>query len=691
MDEEDGGEWLVTNLPSLPHFSTILPRVCHPLLQACLVETNLRCLCNYIFFVTQHTPRELLFDSSIGISQILIDRFDIFRKLFQPCGGESRRRKRRNDFADMAMDSLVTMLCNTLNTAVNSQSAPPHSSSDDFLVVTFCNGKKAFLHLALIQATFLLLSCDSPSDATGFNHLLNMWFSEDSTILVQACALESGDEVTLMSPFVLQSMLYSSVPRVVSAAVKMADVSQLCTCVELYGFPIQSVEGVLEKLDLLTSTASDAIREVVKNPGYLCELVEVQLLRGSKFGSVFLMFLQKMAGLPQEGVISDPASLLIEDAEMEDAQPVSKRPSKKKKVATLPQDGIKQLLVRIFTPSLDRVPLAESDLENFEEALKVHVSSSLANCSSPPAHEVTQVVSTLHQLVTTDVQQKPFIEGLIRNRFSLTLFRRLARILSVSQRDDEATRLFRATLRHLLSSIDSYRSLNRRDVLSFAAVLQSSAEQLGIKHLPSSTQSYHKVEALSRKTLGEVCSLKNPFLNEAALVKKCKHLLESNAATLEEVVNLLAKKAILTGREPSCLELLAKLQGLARTAHPITLRSSPEVFHGDEVCHQTEASSVTSKLTSTGKHIDSTSSSPISLDINGLLVDWLALLDPEILALSSQSILRIVFGQSHPETPHSLLATGQGFLLACLVHAAAWPTITRAVSALLEPGNHKEW
>lgn len=77
---------MVATLPSLPHFTSLLPRIRPLLLQACLVETNLHCLQSYILFHTQYTSKEVLVESSIGISQIIIDRFEMIQRLFQKKG-----------------------------------------------------------------------------------------------------------------------------------------------------------------------------------------------------------------------------------------------------------------------------------------------------------------------------------------------------------------------------------------------------------------------------------------------------------------------------------------------------------------------------------------------------------------------------------------------------------------------------
>lgn len=104
-------------------------------------------------------------------------------------------------------------------------------------------------------------------------------------------------------------------------------------------------------------------------------------------------------------------------------------------------------------------------------------------------------------------------------------------------------------------------------------------------------------------------------------------------------------------------------------------------------------------------------------DIKGLLIDWLELLDPEILAASPDSSITLVFGCSDTEqlsksllasvsfggkkqeaasssslkfSPY-LLLSGQGYLQDRLANNSSWPTHFSTMAALLNADNMKDW
>ena len=717
-DEEllSSGEWLVTILPSLTHFTSILPRICLLLLQACLVETKLQCLQGFILFLTRYSPQDKLYEVSIGISQIIVDRFVVVRKLFQK---DSSAEPSPSD-VDATLSSLLSMLRITMETAIHSQTMPQLSSSDDFLLVSFPTGQKTILHTALIQAVFLLLTCNPPTNQPDYTYLLNMWFPVDATNLPEAYTVDDKEKVTLPPDAILQYMFYATNMRVLGATIRTAQPEQLCTFVQQFGTPVQSVEKVLERLDCMCESVSieDAFVEGVENPVLLSQSVQVQMLRGVKSGKNFLSYLQRHANLPQKP-IKDLSTLL----ELSTESSVAKQPQpshtklERREIPRIPQERTEQLLLQIFAPSLSRISAPPQEVHklklDLEQGLKNLVISSLATkvgCGIANAEtlnaDISGLIAALHKLITSSSIRRQFLEGLVRSSFSITLLRLITHIQKMKKMGGISAGLFKATLQYLLGASESLKSLSSSALVSFQATVKSCAEQLGVKHTSESGDVMLKWSKLVAKTCKEISEMRSPFEAEGALIRTCQSLTQGNVVLIEDVIRAVAKQAVCLGKEAKCVELLDKIRSFSSKNPPIVLQYSPEIFIPNQT--ETDSEDGSTEHDNPLEMMDFAEQGSLegfstahTLDLMGLFVDWLQLLDPEVLSLCPESMQQIVFsGNSHQfstlptSTPHpspSLLISGQGYLLARLTHESTWTTVTKTISALLDSRQLKEW
>ena len=683
-DEEGGsGEWLLTRLPSLPHFSAILPRICHLLLQACLVETSLHCLQSYLLFLTQHTTKELLFDSSIAVSTILVDRFEVIRKLFQTGISEKYLGSR----AHSSLMSLLKMLRNALETAIHSSRAP---SSAQFTSVTLPSGQKIVLHTALIHATFLLLSSGPPRDSTDFNYLLEIWFPN---------VLQPDLYTSLIPDSVLNYMLYSSEPRILQVVIQKAQPSQLCSFVQEFGIPLESMQQVLATLDRLCECGQpeSAFEEEIKDPVHLSRCIQVQTVRGVTSGKVFLAHIQELANLPAVPPVFDLPSFLHEPDATIPSQPAPV-PLPLAQIPTISQERMEQLLLQIFAPPLSRISAPPQEIQRLatelEDGLKSLITSSTNVTTGPSLNApISGLITAIHKLVTSSSIRRQFLEGLLRSRFSISLLRLITKIQCMNHSEDFSAGLFRATIEHILATLESLKASNST---AFQAALKTCAEQLGMRR-PLENAQLQKLQAIASKLCKEVSETSDPFENEASLLRNCQYLIESKVPLVEDVIGVLVKQAIILGREAQCIEQLHKVQFLSSSSIPIALQCSPEIFQKSETPEDERITldGMESMDTSMPEGV-TTVSVACTLDLNGLLADCLELLDPDILSVNSSSAQVMVFGNSQdhvltgsPLSP--LLTSGQGYLLARLTHESSWPTLLQTVSTLMDPAKHKEW
>jgi len=213
--------------------------------------------------------------------------------------------------------------------------------------------------------------------------------------------------------------------------------------------------------------------------------------------------------------------------------------------------------------------------------------------------------------------------------------------------------LFKATLQYLFGALESLRAPSSNALISFQAAVKSCAEQLGVKRPSESGDVVQRWSKVVRKTCANVSEARNPFENEGALVRTCQDLTQSSVVLIEDVVHVLAKRAISLGKEAKCIEILSKIRSYSNLNPPIVLQYSPETF----VPNQTESSNGDGDI----EHREPSEMMDVSeqgstdefttahtLDLSGLLVDWLELLDPETVSLCPESIQQIVFSSSHP-------------------------------------------
>lgn len=292
------GERLISCLPGITHFVAILPQIYRFLLQACLVETNLNCLQHYLLFLTQNYPHDKLYESVIGISRLIVDRFDVIRKILSPlsCGSV------QGSSSTVLLGSLLELFRSAMEAAIHSQSMPQLSSTVDFLLVSFPTvSQKAIFHTAFVQAIFLLLSQNPPPGAgtSDFMYLLDLWAPLQPLSKPEACTIESKEKVSFPPGEVLLSTMLSTNPRILEASIQVAKPSELCKFVQEFGCPVGCIDKILEVLDNLCKEHSAAaeLRHCVTNPVSMARSVEIQMLRGLNNGKTFLTLIKNFGNI----------------------------------------------------------------------------------------------------------------------------------------------------------------------------------------------------------------------------------------------------------------------------------------------------------------------------------------------------------------------------------------------------------
>lgn len=715
------GDWLLTSLPNLMHFAVILPQIYRHLIQACLMETNLLCLQNYVLFLTQYVPQEKLYESAIGISYIVVDRFEVVRKLLQSKLPEEKYSASGN----IVLGSLLTMFRNAMEKAIHSQTVPQLSSSTEFLLINFTKiGKKAIVHTALIQAVYLLLSCDLPSncDPNDFKYLLEMWCPLHEKNRPEAYTVESKENTPLPHVQTLPQLLLSSNPTVLDIAIQAASPSQLYIFVQQIGCPKNSMEKVLQALDGICDDhdASNELRRCVDNPVQGIQFVEVHILRGTENGHAFLSFLQGLASIPPTETASDMPSILEQKAPVPLIR-LGKPPDTPKQtglssmheISKIPQEQMEQHLLQVFAPSLSRVSVPSSETKKLTLDIKSMLqnlicsnrSSATGSTAESLNSHISGLITALHKFVTGSSIRRQFLEGLIKSCFAVTLLRTITKVQRLNQSEDFSARLFKTTIQHLLSSLESLgqKGTKLKGLKVFYSVVKACAEQLNIKKVLEGNQQVQKLTVAAKDVCKVIREEKDPFVSKSGVMKTCLDVIQANMPSqAESVIKTLVQHSLCTGNEYKCIEFLQTIrESIQKSAVPIALQCNPELFLNSESMSSDSASNVDMSecdlepMDTARMEINSLLAAKV--DLSGLFVDLQDILDPEIFQLCPQSSLRMVFGLSKHMTMtnlsssesmsaplSSLLLSGRGYMLTRITNNCSWPTLINTLTAILD-------
>ena len=743
------------------------------------METNLNCLQSFFHFLTHYPPEEKIYESAISLSSIIVDRFDIVRKIFLLLAPSQNLASGGGSFI---LGSLLGMLRKAMEMAIHSQTMPQLSSSEEFLLVSFPTvGKKTIIHTSLIQAIMLLLTFDLPpvADPSDYKYFLDQWFPVQEENRPEAHAVESKEKASFPHPSILPYMLLSKNHRILSASVSSSTPSQLCSFVKHFGCPLAAVEKVLESLDAFCEDHdfTNEMRRCVHDPLEMCRYVEVHMLRGATSGKAFLSFLQSVASVPSINEIQTSISSVLENEipsppmfglSSHQAPPLSSStapPTRRggsqmyTKLTSNSQEELERTFQQCFStthgkkgPSSVKSQQAASDLVSaLKHCTSVCISgsnlgggaSSVGGASAVKggAFEVMEsfvggLIRGLSKQLSGNKTRKNVTDGMIQSKHAISVLRLITKIvLNLSKNGRKSClSLYQNTVQHLLETLESLTPSSPTNKFTvFRAAVTSCAKQLGVKHVQplGSTTSTHKLTTAVDKACKEIEEAKDPFKNKTSFVKLCQGLTKAGLpARLEQLLSCVAKRAVSLGREQQCIQFLSAVRyGTSDSTLPIVLKFFPSYFtvrgeEDGELASRSQSPEDEAMETNGVMVVDKTSTEywqgggRVDIDVCGITVDWLELLDPEMVSLCPELSMRMVFGSSNTEQLSSILATtqreekpsgqtfvspssprissslllsGQGYLQNRLTNCSSWSTLFDTMSALLSSEQAKEW
>ena len=673
------------------------------------METDLRHLLGYLLFVTSHIPGDHIFEFSIGISQIMVDRFGIIKRVFKMRAGSSGRDGGGGEEglgAQTMLCSLLHMLRVSLETAIDSQQIPQVSGRSDFVLVGFPTGKKTILHTALIHATLLLLTCPplSPSQAsTDYEFLAELWLGPDGDRFPEAHTVEDKEPTRLVSRAIFPEMTLSLNPRVMGLCLRDAGLQELCESVRQFGVPPANVQQILARLDELCGSEASLseLETVIQNPARLAQFAEVHFIRcGSKDGKTFLSFVRKLSNLPDDPVQSIPEMMAaVEETREIEMMPVSPSTEEKPDFSHLTEEKIEQVLLKIFAPSVSRLSMTLEEAGKLSVDIEKCLKSLIQLLISLPVSERSEsavqsgaVVTALHKVVVKCAgrTRRQVMEGMIKSSFAVSLLRLLTRIRQLLDGGGSEAELFKATVKQISDSLATMKFGKLKHLPRFQAVAKACSKHVGLKTAPKRESYSEKVAKVAEDCASGIRGEQDLFTSEQAMMigDICRFVgTEKHSPLVEVVLSALVRRSVVSGMEDKCIELLQKLEWRCR---PIALYHSPEIFGGVQLNMGPRDSEGAGEREKAGSSPVSTSHPPLvrSLDMSGLKVDLLEILDPEVLRVTPEVTRGEVFGWSvvggegtKEEERRSYL--GPGYLMARLVHESSWDTLHQTVSSLL--------
>ncbi|XP_065065814.1 integrator complex subunit 1-like [Rhopilema esculentum] len=395
--------WLLKQVPSLQHFRVVVPALILTIRQAMYHEMATLRLQAYILFVAQHISEltndelnELIED----VSQLVTTRGTLLNSLLDPDSSQGLR----------TYEALLCLYASALEKSVESNEFSLQWSSDQEKVhvswssETIHANMSANLHVRVIHASIVLLACSplkEPNSDYGF--LLNTWFPDSGNYEVRLA--DTGEEALLLQDWLRMKMVISGVPKLVDTALNGLIPSQLVLFIQTFGLPVPSASKLLRCLDEAAVEDPVELFKAVVDRDYLYQLVEVQWARGATGGDQLCEF------LGQDGPSSkqEPCDLEMLEETMTPFGVHVSSPEYKKEEIKRPiifnKESLLQLLGKLFIEE----NIKRETIDTFTELKKV-----IAVCSVSGVRDkttTTSLIEALSEMLQSDMKDK-FVNAL---------------------------------------------------------------------------------------------------------------------------------------------------------------------------------------------------------------------------------------------------------------------------------------
>ncbi|GAB5582628.1 integrator complex subunit 1 isoform X2 [Prionailurus iriomotensis] len=654
--EEDSGDtetlqgyqWLLRDLPRLPLFDSVRTSTALALQQAIHMETDPQTISAYLVYLSQHTPVEeqgqhsdlALADDAWAVqdvARLVVERSTIMSHLFskRSCSAES-------DAVLVALLSIFSRYVRRMRKSKEGEEVYSWSESQDQVFLRWTGGETATMHILVVHAMVILLTLGPPRAGDGeFQALLDIWFPEKQP-LPTAFLVDTSEEALLLPDWLKLRMIRSEVPRLVDAG--DLEPQQLLLFVQSFGIPVSSMSKLLQYLDQAVAHDPQTLEQNIMDKNYMAHLVEVQHERGASGDS---------AEAPK------PKS----SPEQPSGQGRTRAVTQVRVLG--PEDDLASTVLQIF-PLSPGPRWQSSSARPVALALQQALGQELAQLrqGSP---ELSGVTVRLLQAVATLLGSPhggALVMSMHRNHFlACPLLRQISQY-----QDTGFSSLFLKVLVQMLQWLDgpageggplqaqlklfAAQYSARRRISDARSGLLRLAEALAFRGDSEVVNSTVRAVVATLRS-GEKCGVEPELVG-----KVLRGLIEAGSPHLEELLAALFATASPTWRPVAVLSSL-----LLQEKEP-PAPGEPEA--------------------------DSCSPETVQLGpCSGLLVDWLELLDPEVISSCPDLQQRLLFSRSKGKGhPGPQVPSFRPYLLALLTHQSSWSTLHQCIRILL--GKNRE-
>uniref|UniRef100_A0A8B9YS01 Integrator complex subunit 1 n=2 Tax=Bos mutus grunniens TaxID=30521 RepID=A0A8B9YS01_BOSMU len=664
-DALQGYQWLLRDLPRLPLFESVRSTTALALQQAIHMETDPQTISAYLVYLSQHTPVEEQgqhSDLALDVARLIVERSTIMSHLFskRSCSAES-------DVVLAALLSIFSRYVQRMRKSKEGEEVYSWSESQDQVFLRWSSGETATMHILVVHAMVILLTLGPPrAGDSEFQALLDIWFPEKKP-LPTAFLVDTSEEALLLPDWLKLRMIRSEVPRLVDAALQDLEPQQLLLFVQSFGIPVSSMSKLLQYLDQAVAHDPQTLEQNIMDKNYMAHLVEVQHERGASGGQTFHSLLT--ASLPAR---RDSAEAPKPKSSPEQPPGQGGTRAVARVRALGPEDDLAGLLLQIF-PLSPGPRWKSSHARPAALALQQALGRELARVRQGSPEVPGVAVRLLQALATLLSSPHGGALALAMHRshvLACPLMRQLCQYQRCAPQDTGFSSLFLKVLVQALQWLDG----PSVEAGPLQAQLRLFAAQCSARRRISNVRSgfLHLAEALTFRGDPEAVSS-----TVRAIVATLK---SGEQCDVEPELISKVLRSLIEARSPHLEELLAALFSTASAVPP----SGPVAVVSSLLLPEKEEPLAPGK--------QEADKAMLLGPCSGLLVDWLEMLDPEVVGSCPDLQQRLLFsrgkGKGHPGPQ---VPSFRPYLLALLTHQSSWSTLHQCIRILLGRGREQRF
>ncbi|KAG8433017.1 hypothetical protein GDO86_017329 [Hymenochirus boettgeri] len=665
MDEDSGDselmkgyQWLLRDLPKLPLFESVKGNTAVALQQAIHMETDLQTISAYLVYLSQHAPvkdQAQHNDLALDVARLTVERSTIMSHLFSKLSYCAE-----SNAVLSALLSIFSCFVQRMRKSKEGDEVYSWSESQDQVFLRWSTGETATMHILVVHAMVILLTLGPPRGESDFYCLLDIWFPEKKP-LPTAFLVDTSEEALLLPDWLKLRMIRSEVPRLVDAALQDLEPQQLLLFVQSFGIPVSSMSKLLQYLDQAVSHEPQALEQNIMDKNYMAHLVEVQHERGATGGQTFHSLLTASV-TPRR----DNTEIIKRKTSTETPQvPVRARAVTQIPVLG-PEDDLAGMFLQLFPLNPDP-RWQNSNPRPISLALQQALGQELSQIRQGNT-QLTGITMRLLQAVAA-LLSSPHSGALVlamhRNHFiSCLLMRQLYQYQRCVPQDTAFSSLFFKVLMQMLQWLENpsvEEGPLKAQLKSFAAQYSSkhrvSDVRSGFLHLAEALALCRQTDVINSTIRAIITTLKSgdSWNVEPELISKVlQGLIEAKSPYLEEFLAVLLSVTKETSSRFPAMGPVAVVSSLL-----LQERGEAPVKKGSEIC-STEAAR--------------------SNSASGLLIDWLDLLDPEVISSIPALQQKLLFSLNKVKGSSTSF---RPYLLALLTHQSNWTTLHQCIGILL--------